>query len=68
MSNSNKAPVLLELYHQIVSRHIQDTRWGGLTPLQGCNRCVLQPQAIGQLNMEAKVPSLKLRTETNSLN
>ena len=28
-----KAPVLLKPHHQIVWCHIQDTRWGSLTPL-----------------------------------
>ena len=27
-----KAPALLEPHHQIVQCHIQDTRWGVLTP------------------------------------
>ena len=31
-----KAPALLEPHHQIVSCHIQDTRWWG--------QCILQPQ------------------------
>ena len=44
-----KAPALLELRHQIVLCHIQDTRWwGGVLPtLQRCNRCILQPQLTG---------------------
>ena len=25
----------------------QDTRWGSLTPLQRCSRCILQPQPTG---------------------
>ena len=27
---------------------MQDTRWGGLTPLQRCSQCILQPQPTGQ--------------------
>ena len=40
-----KAPALLELHHQIVLYHIQDTR---LTLLQRCSWCTLQPQLTGQ--------------------
>ena len=43
-----KAPALLEPHDQIVLCHIQDTRWGGLTPLQRSSRCILQPQPTGQ--------------------
>ena len=43
-----KAPVLLEHHHQIVLCHNQDTRGGGLVPLQRCGCCILQPQLIGQ--------------------
>ena len=39
-----KALALLEPHH-----HIQDTRWGVLTPLQRSSRCILQPQPTGQL-------------------
>ena len=45
-----KAPALLEPHHQIVKCHIQDTRWGGLTPLQRSSRCILEPQPTGQKN------------------
>ena len=38
-----KAQALLEPHHQIVQCHIQDTRWGSLTPLQRCSLCILQP-------------------------
>ena len=43
-----KAPALLEPHYQTVLCHIQDTRWGGLTLLQRCSRCILQPQPTGQ--------------------
>ena len=43
-----KASELLEPHHQTVYCHNQDTRWGGLTPLQGCRRCIQQPQLTGQ--------------------
>ena len=43
-----KAPALLEPPHQTVYCHIQDSRWGGLTPLQRCNRYILQPLLTGQ--------------------
>ena len=43
------APALLEHHHQIVSCHILDTRWGSLTPLQICSRCILQPGQQGQI-------------------
>ena len=40
-----KAPALLESHHQIVLRYIQDIRCGGgLTLLQRCSWCILQPQ------------------------
>ena len=39
-----KAPVLLEPHHQIAYCHIQDTCWErGLTSLQRCSLCILQP-------------------------
>ena len=44
-----KAPASLEPQHQIISCHIQDTHWWwGLTPLQRCSRCILQPQPTGR--------------------
>ena len=46
-----KAPVLLEPHHQIVYCHIQDTRWGSLTPLLRSSLCILQPQPTGQIYM-----------------
>ena len=51
-----KAPALLEPHHQIASCHIQDTRYGGggLTPLQRCSQCILQPQLTGQSLFESK--------------
>ena len=42
-----KAPASLEPHHQIYC-HTQDTHWGGLTPLQRCSRCILQPQPTRQ--------------------
>ena len=39
-----KAPLLLDLYHQIVLCHNLDTLWGSLTLLQRCNQCIFQPQ------------------------
>ena len=39
-----KSLSLLEPYHQIIKCHIQDTRWGSLTPLQRSNRYIQQPQ------------------------
>ena len=42
-----KAPALLDLHYYFVLYHIQDTRWGGgLTPLQRCGQCTLQPQLM----------------------
>ena len=32
----------LEPHHQIVRCHIQETRWGSLTPLQRLSRCILR--------------------------
>ena len=49
-----KAPALLEPHHQIVKCHIQDTRWGGHTPLQRSSRCILQPQPTGQISIRIK--------------
>ena len=43
-----KAPASLELHHQIVQCHIQDTHGGGLTPLLTCSWCILLPQPTGQ--------------------
>ena len=46
-----KASVSLEPHDQIASCHIQDTLqwwWGGLTPLQWCSQCILQPQPTRQ--------------------
>ena len=45
--HSPKAPALQELHHQMVLRHIQDTRWGNLTHLQRCSWCILQLQPTG---------------------
>ena len=42
------APTLLEPHHQIVLCHIQDIRWGSLTPLQRSSRSIPQPQPTGQ--------------------
>ena len=54
-----KAPALLELQHQIVWCHIQDIRWWwGLTPLQRCCQCILQPQPTGQKLFLSKFASL----------
>ena len=39
-----------ETYHQIVSRHVQDTRWRGFTPLQRSSWCILQSQPRGYLS------------------
>ena len=41
-----EALALLEPHHQIVLSHIPDTRWKWLTPLQRCNRCILQPRPV----------------------
>ena len=48
-----KASASLEPHHQVVLCYIQNTRWlwwwwWGLTPLQRCRRCILQPQPTGQ--------------------
>ena len=43
-----KAPELLGPHHQTVQCQILDTRLEGLTPLQRCSQCILQPQATGQ--------------------
>ncbi len=43
-----KASALLEPHHQIVLCHIRTLVRGGLTPLQRCSRCILQPQLTGQ--------------------
>ena len=46
-----KSPALLDPHHQIVYCHILDTRWGwggGLTPLERCSQCILQPQLTRQ--------------------
>ena len=59
-----KAPALLEPYHQIVYCHIQDTPWGGLTPLWRCSQCILQPQLTGQKREPlAKVANFTLLTD-----
>ena len=47
-SSFPKAPALLEPHHQIVQCDIQKTRWGSLTPLQRCSRCILQPKPTEQ--------------------
>ena len=33
----------------------QDTRWGRLTSLQGCSRCILQPEPTGLIYIYACV-------------
>ena len=43
-----KAPVLLESYHQIVLVSYLGHSFGGLTPLQRCRWCILQPQPTGK--------------------
>ena len=49
-----KAPALLEHHNKISSCHIQDACWGGgLTPLQRCNRCILQRQPTEQVTAAA---------------
>ena len=40
---------LLEPHHQIVWCVIQDFHWGGLTALQRCTWCILQPKPTGRL-------------------
>ena len=32
---------------EMVKCHLQDTRWGSLTPLHRCSQCILQPQPTG---------------------
>ena len=58
-----KVPASLEPHHQIVLCHIQVARWG-LTPLQKCSRCILQPQTIffflSILYVETKVKDTKM--------
>ena len=46
-----KARALLESHHQIVLCHIYDTRYGSLTPLQKCSRCILQPSPSSRLGI-----------------
>ena len=54
-----KAPELLELHHQIVLCHIQDTRCGGgHIPLQRSIRCILQPQPTRQSTFWTELSSL----------
>ena len=43
-SNSLKFPALLKPHHQIVSALSRILVGWGLTPLQSCSRCILQPQ------------------------
>ena len=49
-----KVPASLEPHHQIVYCHIQETHWGrGLTPLQRCSWCTLQPPSrLGKIKRE----------------
>ena len=42
-ATSPKAP-RVESHHQIILCHVQDTRWGHLTLLQRCSRCILYPK------------------------
>ena len=42
-----KDPASLEPYRQIISCNIPNTRLGKLTPLQRCNRVILQTQPAG---------------------
>ena len=42
-----KLPALLKPHCQIILCYILFTRWRGLTLLQRCNRCILQPQPTG---------------------
>ena len=44
-----KTPELLESHHHIVC-YIWDTCCKGLTPLQRCSQCILQPQPTGQID------------------
>ena len=44
-----KAPALLKPHYEIVQCRILNTRLRDLTPVQGCNQCILQPHATGQI-------------------
>ena len=48
-SVSPKIPVSLEPHHQKIWCHIRTLIGGGLTPLQRCSRCILQPQPTRQI-------------------
>ena len=45
-SVSPKAPALLGPHHQTLVSYPGHS-WGGLTPLQRCSECILQPQPTG---------------------
>ena len=55
-----KALVLLETHQQIVKYHIQDTRWGSLTPLQIYSQCILQPQPTKIKHVQSIVIKTKI--------
>ena len=43
-----KAPASPERHNYLLRCHIQNTRWGSLTPLQRSCRCILESQPTGQ--------------------
>ena len=47
----------------LVYCQIQDTRWGSLTPLQRCSRCILLPQPTGpKSRLEFRPESVKFKS------
>ena len=63
-----KTPALLEPHYQIVSCHIEDTRWRSLTLLQRCSRCILQPQPTWRTIFKKNKILLMINTTQQLLN
>ena len=55
----------MEPQHQIDFCHIQDTHWGGLTPLQRSSQCILQPLPTGRVVGVVR-KHMKMSSFTNS--
>ena len=60
-----KAPALLEPSPSDCLVSYQDTRWGCLTPLQRCSRCILQTQLTGHRIFKTMLDTNKLLLRKN---
>ena len=55
-SDGNEEEIHIPHRSMRLSSVIQDTRWGSLTLLQGCTRCILQPQSFYNDDFNIKLP------------